>query len=112
MTDQATITTRSRNLGYAWHTVYAHGEPKYTLGRPGIVGTVRTVRRAMAARQREIGRLSRYYDRFFVGGVPVVLTEPGELRDILDAVELFGSAEVTLDGTSEWTELRPDRRTR
>lgn len=101
MTQRTTITTRSRNLGYAWHTVFTDGEygpePKYSLHRPDVVGTVRTVRRAMAARHRELGPGTCYYDRLFVGGVPVAEVVPGELNDILNEVECCGSVDVDLD---------------
>lgn len=89
MRTEATITTRSRNIGYAWSTECVPREADHT-------GTVKTVRAAMVERGRLIGHGTHCYDRLFVGGVPVSQT-PFGIHEILNEIDTAGSAVVPLN---------------
>jgi len=96
---KTTITTRSRNIGYAWTTDVSEGEHYWYVAapeRPQYVGTVRTVLRAMVERTHLISPGTYYADRLFVGGVPVRPDRWG-INGILNEVLLDGSAEVEID---------------
>jgi len=94
-----TITTRTRNLGYAWTTDVEDPAHEYALTAPDHVGTVKAVRAAMVERARILGSGTYYHDRLFVGGVPVLSTAAGgpSIHDVLNEVELSGTAVVPLD---------------
>jgi len=96
---KAIITTRSRNIGYAWTTDVSEGEHGWYIvvpERPQYVGTVRTVLRAMVERNHLIGPGTYYSERLFVGGVPVRADRWG-VGGILNEVLLGGSAEVEIN---------------
>lgn len=85
-----TITTRSRNLGYGWSTDRA-------VEMPDHVGTVKAIRAAMVERARLLGPGTHYVERLFVGGVPVSERWSGYYREVINEVEITGSAEVALN---------------
>jgi len=93
------ITTRTRNLGYAWTIDVEDPAHEYALTRPDHVGTVKAIRAAMVERLRSIGDGTYYYDCLFVGGVPMLSRADGgpSIHDVLNEVESTGSAVVPLD---------------
>jgi hypothetical protein len=98
MQTAATITTRSRNLGYGWSTDRLPDKPDH-------VGTVKTMRRAMVERARLIGPGTYYYDRLFVGGVPVRAQWGTYIHEILNDLDAAGSAIVTLNPVLRSSEI-------
>jgi len=100
-----TVTSRSRNLGYAWNSrvVGAHLTHPNVVGsavveahltHPDVVGSATTIRRAIVERQRDIGPGAYYCDRLFFAGVPVVTSH---ILELLNEIDLDGSAAVQVD---------------
>jgi hypothetical protein len=93
MQTTATITRQTRNLGYGWSTTHAPAKPDH-------VGTVKAVRRAIVERTRLIGPGTYYYERLFVGGVPV--SDDGtssQILETLNEVDTTGDCTVRLNLT-------------
>jgi hypothetical protein len=93
MQTTTTIITQTRNLGYGWSTTHAPAKPDH-------VGTVKAVRRAIVERTRLIGPGTYYYERLFVGGVPVSDDGmPNSILEILNEVDTTGDCTVRLNLT-------------
>lgn len=94
-----TITTRSRNLGYAYTTDPRDFTPRFRFAAPDTIGTTKTIRAAMIERRRNIGDGTYYKDALFVAGIQVLSTADGgpSIREVLSEIELTGSAVVPLD---------------